>query len=169
MAGSCSPRWPPRCSCSRSGCSRFGRIRCRGALVSCADGFAQAISLAKFCRRESTDTVFVCIPRRIDVLFPDGPDPDPTLHSYPGRRGVSSFHSHYVWTITLGRWSGCALWITNPTHVWASCCCLWDRALRTHAAGWELLGQLLPGSHRDGSGHDHQCCSLDYDSNERCT
>ena len=62
-----------------------------------------------------------------------------------------------------------ALWITNPAHGWTSCCCLWDRALRNSAAGWELLGQLLPGSRGDGSGHDHQCRSLDYDSDERCT
>src|ERR1700688_766154 len=163
LAGSCSPRRLPSCSCSGSGRSRFDRIRCRGALVSCADGFAQAVSLAKLCGRESIDTVSVCVPRRIDVLFPDRPDPDPTLHSYSGRCGVSPFYSHHVWTITLGRWSSCAPWITNPAHVWASCCCLWDRALRNSAAGWELLGHILPSSRGDGAGHDYQCCSLDYD------
>ena len=64
------------------GCRCSGWIRCRGALVSRADGFAQAVSLAKLCRRESADLVPVCSAWWIDVLLSDGPDSDPTLHGH---------------------------------------------------------------------------------------
>src|ERR1700722_1210752 len=169
MAGSRSARRRSH-YCRRSfGSSCFGGICRRTALVSCTNGFAQAVSLTKLCGCESADTVSVCFHWRVDVFLSDGSDKDPTLHSKAGRGGVSAICSHHVWAVALGRRARRTLWLTNSVDDWTTCCSLRDCALRDCAASRQLLGHALPGSSGDGAGHDYQCRSLDYDSDERRT